>query len=44
MKEKFCKKCGKVKTYSSFYKKWICEFCLKINGGRSAKENIIKIK
>ena len=22
-----CKKCGRKKTYSSFYKEWICEYC-----------------
>ena len=24
-----CKKCGRRKTYSGFYKEWVCEYCNK---------------
>ena len=29
MTEKICEKCKELKTYSSFYKRWICESCHK---------------
>ena len=34
---KICGKCKREKTYSRFYRKWICEYCHKTKGSEVRK-------